>query len=191
MKAPEINKQLTLKAKAMEYARTKHKGQKDDDGLDYFEEHVKIFGMTLNTLTNNTEVVMAGFLHDILEDTEVTYEELKEEFGQRVADLVNEVTQEGTKDNYGYYFPRLKTAEGIMIKLVDRASNIGRMGSWNPERQEHYLNKTKFWKDGSHKDSPPPPTKKMMKRELRQMKELDKLAEEINNEKKDFLGKDK
>ena len=59
-----------------------------------------------------------------------------------------EVTHEGQKDEYGYYFPRLKSQTGIMLKLADRLSNISRMQSWSKKRRSHYLRKTKFWKDG-------------------------------------------
>jgi hypothetical protein len=82
-------------------------------------------------------------------ETECIYEELVKEFGKRVADLVLEVTHEGLKGDYGFFFPRLKSKEAILIKLVDRASNVSRMQCWSEKRQQSYLNKTKFWKDGS------------------------------------------
>ena len=69
---------------------------------------------------------------------EITHPRYFAQFGPEVADLVNEVTHEGTKDDWGYYFPRLKSKEGILIKLCDRASNISRMDSWSEKRQQHY-----------------------------------------------------
>jgi len=135
--------------KARAFSATKHSGQLDDTGRDYYMEHLVPVCEAIIQLTNDEEIWMAAILHDTLEDTDTTYEELVKEFGKRVADLVNEVTDEGEKDSYGKYFPRLKTKDGILIKLVDRASNISRMQSWNEKRQQHYLNKTKFWKDGS------------------------------------------
>lgn len=134
------------------FATKRHKGQLDDIGKDYYLAHLSPVAKAVECLTDDTDVICAAVLHDILEDTETTYEELVKKFGKRVADLVNEVTDEGTKDNYGKYFPRLKTKEGILIKLCDRASNISRMDSWSEKRQEHYLKKTKFWKDGSDKE---------------------------------------
>lgn len=130
------------------FAMEKHKGQLDDTGRDYFEEHCVKVVEILKTITKNEIILKAGILHDVLEDTNTTYEELKEKFGV-VADLVNEVTHEGKKDEYGFYFPRLESKEAIMIKLADRLQNITRMQSWTKERQNHYLKKTKFWKDGS------------------------------------------
>lgn len=135
--------------KARSFSAVKHQGQKDDEGNDYYMNHLFPVCEALMQLTNDEEIIMAGILHDTLEDTDTTYEELKKEFGQRVADLVNELTHEGKKDNYGYYFPRLKSKEAIMIKLIDRASNISRMENWDEKRKGQYLKKTTFWKDGS------------------------------------------
>ncbi len=134
---------------AFEFARKRHEGHKDDDGLDYFEEHLVNVYNSLLVLTDDEDILCASLLHDVIEDTDTTYEELVNKFGKRIADLVNEVTDEGEADSYGKYFPRLKSAEAIMIKLIDRASNISRMGSWDDKRKQHYLKKTKFWKDGS------------------------------------------
>ena len=63
-----------------------------------------------------------------------------------------EVTHEGERDAYGYYFPRLETQEAILLKLLDRASNISRMNAWDDDRKAQYLKKTKFWKDGTDRD---------------------------------------
>ena len=131
------------------FAEKRHENQKDDCGEPYFHAHVKQVALIMKQITRDEDLIIAALLHDTIEDTETTYEELVTEFGQRVADLVMEVTHDGTNDNYGYYFPRLKTQEGIMLKLADRLSNISRMESWDIARKEHYLKKTKFWKDGS------------------------------------------
>ncbi len=131
--------------KAEIFAAEKHKDQKDDSNNPYFY-HCKQVATIVMNVTEDEEVIAAAYLHDTLEDTETTYEELVEKFGERVADLVHEVTHEGTNDNVGYYFPRLHSTEGIMIKLADRLSNISRMEVWPKERQEHYKRKTKFWK---------------------------------------------
>jgi len=132
--------------KAEKFGREKHKGQIDDEGKDYFETHCKnVFGI-LMCITNDKHIWIAGLLHDTLEDTSTTYEELTKEFGKEVADLVNEVTHEGKKDEVGFYFPRLKSKKAIMIKFADRLSNISRMDNWTKKRQEHYLKKSKFWR---------------------------------------------
>ena len=134
---------------AAHFAREKHKDQLDDNGLSYFHTHINIMGNAIGYITDDPEIIAATYLHDTIEDTDTTYDELVRVFNKRIADLVMEVTQEGQKDEYGYYFPRLKSKEAILIKLIDRASNVSRMSSWDKKRQEQYLKRTKFWKDGS------------------------------------------
>lgn len=136
---------------AYDFAFKKHGGILDDSGRTYFDAHLVPVWHILELVTKDQEILMAGLLHDTLEDTDTTYEELKREFGQRVADLVNEVTHDGKKDSYGLYFPRLKSKDAILIKFADRLSNLSRMEPWDKHRQEHYLRKSKFWKDGSDK----------------------------------------
>ena len=142
--------ELTLKA--LRFALYKHRGQLDDCGKDYISAHIEPVAEAVAVFTDLDYVIASAYLHDTIEDTDTTYEQLVEEFGKQVADLVMEVTHEGQKDKYGYYFPRLKTKFGILIKLCDRASNISRMDSWDEKRQSQYLKRSVFWKDGSDKN---------------------------------------
>jgi (p)ppGpp synthase/HD superfamily hydrolase len=135
-----------LSDKAYFFALRKHEGQKDDAGKDYFKSHVLHVLNILELVTQDERVLSAGILHDTIEDTDTTYEELQKEFGNVVADLVMEVTHDGKKDEHGYYFPRLHSKDGILIKFADRLSNLSRMEPWDIARQEQYLNKSKFWK---------------------------------------------
>jgi (p)ppGpp synthase/HD superfamily hydrolase len=134
--------------RALHFAQEKHLEQKDDDGNPYVEHCLRV-ASAVQQITDKENVIAAAYLHDTIEDTDTTYEELVEYFNKEVANLVMEVTHEGTYDAYGYYFPRLKSADAIIIKLCDRADNINRMSSWDDKRKSHYLKKTKFWKDGS------------------------------------------
>jgi (p)ppGpp synthase/HD superfamily hydrolase len=134
-----------LETDAWLFGAMKHEGQFDDSNYPYYDRHVCQVVKILREVTNDSEVIAAAYLHDTVEDTNTTYEELVKYFGSRVADLVMEVTHDGQKDNVGYYFPRLKTKEAILIKFADRLSNLSRMDPWPSERQEHYLRKSKFW----------------------------------------------
>jgi len=135
--------------RAILFAQVAHKDQLDDDGKDYFTAHLNKVGHAVQMLTTDEDIICAAYLHDVLEDTFTTYDEVLGEFGLRVADLVYECTDEGEADSYGKYFPRLKSADAILIKLIDRASNISRMQSWPENRKKQYLKRTQFWKDGS------------------------------------------
>jgi GTP pyrophosphokinase len=133
--------------KARHFAMKKHKGQKDDSGKDYFEAHIEVVAGILSIVTEDSHIISAAYLHDVLEDTSTTIEELKNVFGEKIMNLVLEVTQEGQKDSHGYYFPRLKSKEGIMIKFADRLSNISRIDTWPEKRRNQYLRTSRFWRN--------------------------------------------
>ena len=141
----------TLVQKASNYARTKHFGQRGDEGRDYYTAHIMQVVHILHQVTNDEETIAAAYLHDTIEDTDATAKELEKLFGQRVADLVCELTHEGDKDK-GYTFPRLQSKKAILIKFADRLSNLSRMEAWPEQRQEHYLRKSVFWNRGQNKD---------------------------------------
>lgn len=89
-----------------------------------YETAVIVSGMTLDP-----EVISAALLHDVIEDTEVTYEELRERFGLRIADLVKAESEDKSKtwkERKGATIERLKTAgrEEKMICLGDKLSNL-------------------------------------------------------------------
>ena len=137
---------------ALAFAAIKHREQKDDNGNDYFAFHIIPVSQMCRILTNDKDIMCAAILHDVLEDTKTTEAELRKEFGDKITNLILELTHEGKADEHGYYFPRLKSKEAIMIKLLDRASNVSRMDAWDSDRQEHYLKKTKFWRSEPRKE---------------------------------------
>ena len=95
-------------------------------------------------VTDDEEVLAAGILHDILEDRDATYEDLVHEFNRPIADLVMELTQDESEEG-GYYFPRLESRKAVLVKFADRLSNLSRMGDWPGDRQQRYLEISKFW----------------------------------------------
>jgi len=109
-------------------------------------EHARQVAAILYRVVDDVDIIVAGLLHDVVEDTDTSPIKIAEEFGLRVADLVLEVTHEGQADSHGYYFPRLKSREGILIKFADRLSNLTRIDEWPEQRQKHYLKTSKFWK---------------------------------------------
>jgi len=133
-------------ARAMNFATYAFRGKLDDEGKTYFKAHCLQVYNILKQVTDDEDVLVAGLLHDIIEDTPYLHADLQAFFGKRVADLVNEVTHEGQADQYGYYFPRLHSKEAILIKFADRLSNLSRMGGWPKGRQRHYMTKSRFWR---------------------------------------------
>ncbi|MBN1682926.1 HD domain-containing protein [Candidatus Bathyarchaeota archaeon] len=130
--------------KALELASERHRGQLDDQGRPYFFAHIVQVHNILKTVTDDEVTICAGILHDIIEDTDTTYEELLHEFNKEIADLVLEVTYEETEKGE-QYFPYLKTRKAVIIKFADRLSNLSRMDDWPGDWQMNYLNKSKFW----------------------------------------------
>lgn len=138
---------MPLYSKALQFGRLKHEGQLDDTGGDYFTNHcLQVASILEEVCPEDENLVCAGILHDTLEDTQTTLEELKTEFNIDIASLVHEVTHDGQKDHIGYYFPRLSSKRGIILKFADRLSNLSRMSCWDAAKQEYYLKKSKFWK---------------------------------------------
>jgi len=166
-KKPWEERTLVEDLKAYEFAQKKHKGQLDDSGRDYFKAHVVPVAKALELMGWDEDVLSAALLHDTLEDTDTTYEELLRVFGMVITNLVTEVTHEGKKDHHGYFFPHLKTKRGISIKVADRLSNLSRIEAWPEERQEQYLRKTKFW----YKDKEEKKAVEKMRHELGKDKE--------------------
>jgi (p)ppGpp synthase/HD superfamily hydrolase len=130
--------------KALEFASEKHKGQLDDQGRPYFFAHIVQVHSILKDVTDDEEVLCAGILHDVIEDTDTSYGDLIREFNKPIADLVEELTQQGDWET-GYYFPHLKTRKAVMVKFADRLSNLSRMDDWPGDRQQEYLEMSRFW----------------------------------------------
>ena len=116
--------------KALDYAIIKHDGQfRKGTGQPYVSHPIKVAFM-LQSMNLPYATVMAGLLHDTLEDTSATYEELVEEFGVEVADLVVELTTDPIecsrmgKNNYLIQKMINMSKDAFCAKLGDRFDNI-------------------------------------------------------------------
>ena len=131
--------------KAIKFAKERHKGQLYDMDKDFFYAHLwKVFKI-LENITEDEVILCASLLHDILEDTDTTLKELKKEFGDEIANLVYEVTNEDGEN--GKCFPRLKSKKAIILKFADRLLNLSNISCWEEKKQNWYLKKSKFWRD--------------------------------------------
>lgn len=133
---------MTLFDRAYAFADRKHAGQFRDGGAPFILHPVQTAQIIINVAIEDENLIAAALLHDTVEDTDTTLAELALEFGPDVANLVYEVTE--TENNV---FPNLKSRRGIMLKFADRLSNLSGMEGWTPERQQKYLDKSKFWSD--------------------------------------------
>ncbi|MFA7076261.1 MAG: HD domain-containing protein [Candidatus Izemoplasmatales bacterium] len=85
-------KHLDFVRSAFEYAESKHRGQLRKSGEPYIV-HPRDVAITLAEYQVDPNTLAAGLLHDILEDTDATYQDIKELFGEEVADIVEGLTK--------------------------------------------------------------------------------------------------
>jgi GTP pyrophosphokinase len=135
---------------AIDYAREKHKGQKRKSGEPYIIHPLHV-AYTLMEWEMDIDTVLAGVLHDTVEDTSATLEEIENLFGRDVAFLVDGVTKvsqarAGMRDLSSYLpqtkdnLSKLLIAVGqdvrvIMIKLADRLHNLSTLQHMSKEKQ--------------------------------------------------------
>lgn len=129
--------------KAFDFAQKAHEGQKRASGEPYFN-HVFEVSKILAEYGMDTKTVIAGLLHDTIEDTQVTEEELEKEFGEDVLFLVNGVSKLGKVKYRGeerhveslrkFFVAMAEDARVIIIKLADRLHNIRTLQYLRPDK---------------------------------------------------------
>ena len=135
-KVKSYNKFLNPDAlsKAYDFALKAHQKQKRDEGSPYIIHPVAVADI-LTELKLDSATIATGLLHDTIEDTHATYETVKEEFGQEVADLVDGVTKISVFENKANAnskaenFRKLiiatsKDIRVLLVKLADRLHNM-------------------------------------------------------------------
>ena len=124
----------TILSKAYDFALNAHKNQKRDEGVPYIIHPVAVADI-LTELKLDSATITTGLLHDTIEDTKVTYESVKKEFGKEVADLVDGVTKISALENKAVEnskaenFRKLilatsKDIRVLLVKLADRLHNM-------------------------------------------------------------------
>jgi (p)ppGpp synthase/HD superfamily hydrolase len=115
-------------SKAYNFAKEKHKGQKRRSGEDYFEAHIEKVVHLLKKHPNDKFdiIISAAYLHDVVEDTDVTLDELREQFDKSVCDVV-EILTKRENESYFNFIMRIKDSEikeAILVKLADINQNM-------------------------------------------------------------------
>ena len=120
--------------KAYDFAVKAHENQKRDSG-DPYSNHPIAVANILTELKLDSATIATGLLHDTIEDTHATYETIKNEFGQEVADLVDGVTKisvfenQATSTSKAENFRKLilatsKDIRVLLVKIADRLHNM-------------------------------------------------------------------
>lgn len=132
--------------KAYEYAVKKHEGQKRKSGEPYIIHPLEAT-YTIAELGLDEPTILAALLHDILEDTDTTYDELAEEFGEHVANIVDGVTKLGklkfidkqadyqAENLRKMFIAMTKDLRVVMVKLADRLHNMRTLKYLPPEKR--------------------------------------------------------
>src|SRR3989339_1762230 len=135
---------VKLVVKAFHFASEAHKGQKRRTGEDYIY-HAIATAYNLAQMKMDIASIAAGLLHDVPEDTDFTFEDLKSNFGSEIHNLVKGVTKLGTlkyrgMERYAENFRKMFLAMSqdlrvIIIKLADRIHNMETLDGVRPEKR--------------------------------------------------------
>ncbi|MBN2880725.1 bifunctional (p)ppGpp synthetase/guanosine-3',5'-bis(diphosphate) 3'-pyrophosphohydrolase [Candidatus Woesearchaeota archaeon] len=142
---------ITAIKKAIRIAYDAHKGQMRASG-EAFIVHPLSVAKILVELKTDSKTICAGILHDVVEDTDLTIEQIKKEFGEEVANIVEGTTKiEGnfpTKEDFKAENIRkilLASAKDIrvmLVKLADRLHNMQTLKFFRPDKQERIAKET-------------------------------------------------
>ncbi|MCH4296308.1 bifunctional GTP diphosphokinase/guanosine-3',5'-bis pyrophosphate 3'-pyrophosphohydrolase [Shewanella sp. 3B26] len=144
--------QVALLKQAYQVARDAHEGQMRTSGEPYITHPVAV-AKILADMRLDHETLMAALLHDTIEDTHVTKEDLAELFGDAVADLVEGVSKldklkfRDKKEAQAENFRKMMMAmtqdiRVILIKLADRTHNMRTLGALRPDKRRRIARET-------------------------------------------------
>ena len=137
---------------AYNFSHRAHEGQRRVSGEDFIMHPVAVAGI-LAELAMDTPTIIAGLLHDVVEDTSVTLDDLRAEFGDEVADLVDGATKldrltartlaEQQAENFRKMFLAMaRDVRVVLIKLADRLHNMRTLNHLEPARQRRLAQET-------------------------------------------------
>lgn len=144
----ETENPLALVLRAADFAARAHAGQVRKGAVrePYIVHPIEVAGLVAQAGAD-PEVVAAAFLHDVVEDCGVSLDELREAFGERVAGIVAEVTDDKSLDKKRRKDLQIEHAahasqDAQVVKLADKTSNVRALKSsppdWPPERIAAY-----------------------------------------------------
>ena len=143
---------LELIEKAYNFTKNAHKGQKRHSGEDYFVHPLDVVKILLE-LKPDTATICAGFLHDVVEETDYSLKDMEAEFGKEVASLVEGETkttkvvfdspEDYTAENWRkILLATTKDVRVILIKLADRLHNMRTLKHIRPDKQKRISKET-------------------------------------------------
>ena len=156
---------LSLLFKALAFSAEKHTKQrrKDIDKTPYINHPISLANILAKRWVIDENVLCVAILHDTIEDTETTVEELQEHFGEKITSIVLEVTDDKSLEKLVRKQKQVEHAASIsheakLVKLADKIANITDIintppADWSNDRKKDYFDWAKAVVDnlrGSH-----------------------------------------
>lgn len=147
-------KQITLVREAYALAAEAHKEQKRKTGEPYIIHPIAVACIVAEELELGANPVIAAFLHDVVEDTDYTIEDIRKRFGDDVAFLVGVVTKQKKEkydkskqiDNFRQILTSVQfDVRAILVKLADRLHNMRTLASMRPDKQMKIAGETDYF----------------------------------------------
>ncbi len=133
---------LELVKSAELFAKKKHSGMKRKDGTTPYSKHLEDVVNRLKSLgVVDEELLCAGWLHDTIEDTDTSFDDVYERFGQRIAVLVSSLSKDENlpkKQREIQYVKQLKEAsfDAKLVKLCDISANLSDLKNYNASKSK-------------------------------------------------------
>ncbi len=146
--------EITLMRKAFQLAHTAHANQRRKSGEPYIIHPIAVAKIVAQEMKLSAAPVCAAFLHDVVEDTDYTDEDMKRMFGDDVAFLVRVVTKKKNNsyamskqlDNFKQMLDSMHyDVRAILIKLADRLHNMRTLNSMAPAKQMKIAGETDYF----------------------------------------------
>lgn len=140
--------------KAFDLALDAHKDQRRKTGEPYIFHPIEVAKIVANEIGLGTTSIVCALLHDVIEDSDYTYEDIEERFGKKVADIVQGLTkisginqQNISVQSENYRKLLLTLSEDfrvILIKIADRLHNMRTLESMRPDKQKKIASETVY-----------------------------------------------
>lgn len=154
MKNRVTSEELDRLHRAYEFAREQHKLQRRKSGEPYIIHPIAVASIAAIELKLGANSVCAAFLHDVVEDTPTTIEDIEQMFGSDVAFLVDTVTKKKKSsytrskqvDNYQQLLDSIHyDIRALMVKIADRLHNMRTLSSMRPDKQMKIAGETDYF----------------------------------------------